>query len=267
MAGADSDLARFVKDYADKNFKEVRTNAKVLKMEVSGEKVNVLTEIDGKHTEELFDQVLVSVGRVPQSQNLGLENTKVTKTDRGFIQVKGKQQTADSNIYAVGDVVGGALLAHKASKEARLAVNDILGEDEVSPNYVLPAVVYTDPEVAWCGLTEMEAKRNNITVQIVKFPWIASGRALTLTRSDGVTKFIVDPITEKILGIGICGVGAGELIGEAVLAIETGATVKTLSNTVHPHPTLSESLMECADMFFGHSASAYSRKRNLTKTN
>ncbi|OGW84779.1 MAG: dihydrolipoyl dehydrogenase [Omnitrophica bacterium RIFCSPHIGHO2_02_FULL_46_11] len=261
LMGVDSDLIRPVKSYAEKAFKEIRLNTKVLKMETSGKQIKVTMEIEGAKKEELYDRVLVSVGRAPNCDDLGLENTKVVRDEKGFVKVNSKQQTSVPHIYAIGDVAGGALLAHKASREARIAVEVIAGEESVFQS-VIPAVVFTDPEVAWCGLTEMEAREKGIQVTVSRFPWSASGRALSFDRPDGLTKLIVEPGTERILGVGICGSGAGELIGEGVLAVEMGATVKDLAESVHPHPTLSETLMECAEMFYGHSTHAFVRKRS-----
>jgi dihydrolipoamide dehydrogenase len=260
LMGADADLIRYVQRYAEKAFKEVRVKTKVVSMATAGKQIKVVMEKDGQKLEELYDRVLVSVGRVPNHADLGLENTKVTKDDRGFIKVNEKQQTNDPAIYAIGDVTGGALLAHKASREARVAVDAILGEYNALTQYIIPAVVFTDPEVAWCGLTEMEAKEKGITVKVARFPWSASGRALTFDRPDGLTKLIIDPETERILGAGITGHGAGELISEAVLAIEMGATAFDLASSIHPHPTLSETLMECAEVFYGHATHTFTRR-------
>ncbi len=260
LMGADSDLVRPVKNYVEKAFKEIRLNTKVLKMSTSGKQIKVTMEGEGKKKEELYDRVLVSVGRVPNCEDLGLENTKVAKDDKGFIKVNSKQQTTDPGIYAIGDVAGGVLLAHKAAKEARVAVEVILG-GSVTFQSIVPAVVFTDPEIAWCGLTETEAREKNISVQVARFPWSASGRALSFDRTDGLTKLVIEPETERILGVGIVGAGAGELISEGVLAVEMGATAKDLAESIHPHPTLSETLMECAEMFYGYSAHAFSRKR------
>jgi dihydrolipoamide dehydrogenase len=261
LAGADPDLARPVMAYAKKAFKEVRLGTKVGKMATSGKQIKVEFELDGVKKEELYDRVLVAVGRVPNSANLGLENTKVTLDDKGFIQANEKQQTKDPTIYAIGDIVGGVMLAHKASKEARIAVEVIAGENSAFVNVTIPAVVFTDPELAWCGLTEAEAKAKGIAVQVSKFPWAASGRALSFDRPDGMTKLIIEPETERLLGIGIVGVGAGELIAEGVLAIEMGATAKDLALTVHPHPTLSETLMEAAEAFYGHATHTYAKRK------
>lgn len=261
LAGADPDLARPVVNYAKKNFKEVRLKTKVSKMSTSGRQIKVEFDTDGQKKEELYDRVLVAVGRTPNSQDMGLENTKVVLDDKGFIKVNERQQTADPNIYAIGDIAGGILLAHKASKEARVAVEVITGEDSTSIGVIMPAVVFTDPEVAWCGLTEAEAKARGLEVQVAKFPWAASGRALSFDRPEGMTKLIIDPDTERLLGVGIVGHGAGELIAEGVLAVEMGATAKDLALTVHPHPTLSETLMEAAEAFYGHATHTMVKKR------
>lgn len=260
LAGADADLARPVIRYAAKAFREVRLKTRVLKMSTSGKQIKVTMDCNGEQKEESYDRVLVSVGRVPNCIDFGLEHTKVARDEKGFIQVNEHQQTADPAIYAIGDVVGGLMLAHKASKEARVAVESILGGDSVSKNVIIPAVVFTDPEVAWCGLTETEAKAKGITVAIAKFPWGASGRALSFDRTDGLTKLIIDPETERVLGVGIVGAGAGELIAEGVLAVEMGATARDIAETVHPHPTLSETLMECAEAFYGHATHVHTRK-------
>jgi dihydrolipoamide dehydrogenase len=260
LTGVDPDLVRPVARAAQKAFKEIRVNTKVQKMATAGKQVKVTLEIDNQPREEFYDRVLVSVGRLPNLADLGLENTKVTKDDKGFIQCNDQQQTEDPNIYAIGDVNGGTLLAHRASKEARIAIEAMLGEASAFHNVVIPAVVYTDPEVAWCGLTETEAKAKNIEIKVAKCLWGASGRALTLDRTDGLTKLIIEPETERILGVGIAGARAGDLISEAVLAVEMGATARDLAETVHPHPTLSETLMEAAESFYGTATHTYSRR-------
>ncbi len=252
LAGADPDLARPVMAYAKKAFKEVRLKTKVAKMATVGKQIKVSFEMDGQTKEELYDRVLVAVGRSPNHADLGLENTKVERDDKGFIRVNEKQETSDPGIYAIGDITGGALLAHKASKEARIAVEVIMGENSAFDQIVIPAVVFTEPELAWAGLTEAEARSKGIAVEVVKFPWGASGRALAVDHPDGFTKLIIEPETERILGVGIVGHGAGELIAEGVLAIEMGATARDVAETVHPHPTLSETLMEAAEVFYGH---------------
>jgi dihydrolipoamide dehydrogenase len=260
LTGVDPDLVRPVTRIAQKAFKEIRVNTKVLKMATAGKQIKVTTQKDKEQREELYDRVLVSVGRAPNYSDLGLENTQVTKNDKGFIQCNPQQQTDDPNIYAIGDVNGGALLAHRASKEAKIAVESILGHASAFDDVIIPAVVYTNPEVAWCGLTESEAKDKGIEVNVSKFSWGASGRALTLDRPDGVTKLLVEPETERILGVGIVGVGAGELISEGVLAVEMGATARDIADSVHPHPTLSETLMEAAEGFYGTATHTISRR-------
>jgi dihydrolipoamide dehydrogenase len=261
LLGADPDLARPVVAYAKKNFKEVRLKTKVSKMSTSGKQIKVEMEVEGRKMEELYDRVLVAVGRVPNCQDLGLDNTKVARDEKGFIKVNEKQQTEDPAIYAIGDVAGGVLLAHKASREARVAVEVIMGEDSTFSDVVIPAVVFTDPELAWCGLTEAEARQKGINVEVAKFPWAASGRALSFDRPDGLTKLVIDPETERILGVGIVGAGAGELIAEGVVAIEMGATAKDIALSVHPHPTLSETIMEAAEVFYGHPTHTFVKKK------
>jgi dihydrolipoamide dehydrogenase len=259
LFGADPDLVRPVMRYAEKAFKEVRLKAKVLKMATSGKQIKVTMEVNGKPKDELYDRVLVAVGRMPNCDNLGLENTKVTRDEKGFIHVNERQQTSDPSVYAIGDVAGGVLLAHKAAKEARIAVDVIGGEPSAFEDIIIPAVVFTDPEIAWCGLTEAEAREKGIHVEVAKFPWTASGRALSFDRTDGMTKLIIEPETERILGVGIVGAGAGELISEGVFAIEMGATARDLAESIHPHPTLSETLMESAEAFYGEATHIMTR--------
>src|SRR5512142_1701999 len=261
LAGADPDLARPIVAYAKKAFKEVRLKTKVGKVATSGKQIKVEFDLNGQKMEERYDRVLVAVGRSPNAEDLGLENTKVSFDEKGFIHVNEKQQTTDPAIYAIGDIAGGILLAHKAAKEARIAVEVIAGQDSALVEITIPAGVFTDPEVAWCGLTEDEARAKGLEVQVAKFPWTASGRALSFDRPDGMTKLVIDPDTERILGVGIVGVGAGELISEGVLAVEMGATAKDVSLAVHPHPTLSETLMEAAEAFYGHATHTMVRKR------
>ncbi|KAB2656650.1 MAG: dihydrolipoyl dehydrogenase [Verrucomicrobia bacterium] len=261
LAGADPDLVRPVAARARKAFAEVRLNARVEKITTAGKQIRVLSEFDGKKHDELFDRVLVSVGRVPNGHDLGLENTQVERDEKGFIRVDERMRTTDPDIFAIGDVAGGIMLAHKASKEARVAIENLTGEGRaVNRDYVVPAVVFTDPEVAWVGLTEQEAKQRGIAVEVAKFPWGASGRAMTFDRTDGLTKLIVEPGTHRVLGVGIVGQGAGELIGEGAVAIEMGATVEDLAAIVHPHPTLSETVMEAAEAFFGHATHVFTKK-------
>jgi dihydrolipoamide dehydrogenase len=259
LAGADQDLVRPVLRRAKELFKEIRTGVKVLKMATAGKQIRVDLEMGGEKSEELYDGVLVSVGRVPHFGDLGLENTGVKRNDRGFIAVNSRQETDDPHIMAIGDAVGGTMLAHKATKEARIAVEVISGESSSFEHIIIPAVVFTDPEIAWCGLTEDDARASGRKVDVVKFPWSASGRALSFDRTDGLTKLVIDPETERILGVGIVGAGAGELIAEGVVAIEMGATARDLAESVHPHPTLSETLAECAEAFYGYATNTMPR--------
>jgi dihydrolipoamide dehydrogenase len=253
LAGADADLIKPVMRAAENLFSELRLKVRVREMATSGKQIKVVLESGDGTREELYDRVLVAVGRVPNCADLGLENTKVQLDEKGFIKTNPQRRTDDAAIYAIGDVTGGVLLAHKASHEARIAVEALCGEPSTAEELLVPAVVFTDPELAWVGPTEAEANEQNVKVRIAKFPWLASSRALTFDRPDGLTKLVVDPVTERILGVGIVGRGAGELIAEGAHAIEMGAIAFDLANTIHPHPTLSETLMECAQTFYGAS--------------
>ena len=215
---------------------------------------------DAPQTEKVFDKVLVSVGRKPNSDIPGLEKTAVKVGPRGFIEVNQQLQTHDPAIYAIGDVVGEPMLAHKASHQGRTAAEAIAGHKVAFEPSAIPAVVFTDPEIAWCGLTETQAQKENREIKVAKFPWAASGRALTLDRPEGMTKLLIDPETERVLGVGIVGVGAGDLIAEGVLAIEMAAVAKDVALTIHPHPTLSETIMESAEVFFGTATDIYRPK-------
>ncbi len=211
--------------------------------------------------EQTFDRVLVSIGRRPNGAVPGLDKTGVKVNQRGYIEVNAQLRTAEPSIYAIGDVVGEPMLAHKASHEGRVAIEAIAGEKVAFEPLAIPAVVFTDPELAWCGLTESDAQKLGRKVTVARFPWAASGRALTLDRTDGMTKLLIDPDTQRILGVGIVGPGAGELIAEGVLAVEMGANATDLKMSIHPHPTLSETLMESAEVFFGHATHVYRPKR------
>jgi dihydrolipoamide dehydrogenase len=262
LPGADRDLVSFLAKKIDSKFDKVMLNSKVLSIKEVNNGISVsIQDGEGKVSEQVYDYILMSIGRKPRTKGLGLENTKVNVNSRGWITVNHQMRTDDSNIYAIGDIVGEPMLAHKASHEARVAVESILGHKTAFEPRAIPAVVFTDPEIAWAGLTEAKARELNIEFEIVKFPWAASSRAATIDRSDGVTKLIIDPETERILGVGICGPGAGELIAEGVLAIEMGANATDLKITIHPHPTLSETLMEAAEVFFGQSTHIYRPKK------
>ena len=243
LTGVDRDLVQPLARRVDKLFAAVRLGVAVTALRESDSGVEVV--MGGQS--ERFDRVLVAVGRKPQSKGLGLESTRVALDPRGFVAIDDRCRTADPHILAVGDVTGEPLLAHRAMRQGKVAAEVIAGRPAAFDNAAIPAVVFTDPEIAWCGLTEAEAQRAGRPVQVAKFPWAASGRAATLGRSDGLTKLIADPETRRVLGVGIAGPGAGELIAEATLAVETAALAEDLAVTIHAHPTLSEGLMEAAE--------------------
>jgi dihydrolipoamide dehydrogenase len=263
LPGADRDLVSHLSKRLKEKFDSIMLNSKVTEMKEVKDGIQVkIQDNEGKITENTYDYVLMSIGRRPDTSGLGLENTKVKVNERGWINVNNQMKTDDPDIYAIGDIVGEPMLAHKASHEGRVAVEVIAGHKSAFEPMAIPAVVFTDPEIAWAGLTENLAKEKKITYEVTKFPWAASGRAVTLDRNDGVTKILVDPASQRILGIGICGPGAGELIAEGVLAIEMGANLTDLKLTIHPHPTLSETLMEAAEVFFGQSTHVYRPKKS-----
>lgn len=251
LMGADADLTRPLLNKLKKQFKAILTGAALKSAKKSGSAVAVTFSQGGQEQTLEFDRVLVSVGRRPNTDGLGLENTKVVVNDRGFITVDPQRRTTDKRIFAIGDVAGEPMLAHKASREGKVAVEAILGKPTVFDPACIPAVVYTDPEVAWCGVTEAEAKVKGLDVKITKFPWSASGRAVAMGRTDGLTKLIFDKSTQRLLGVGLVGAHAGDLIAEGVLAIEMAAVAEDIGTTIHPHPATSETLMEAAEAMFG----------------
>jgi dihydrolipoamide dehydrogenase len=262
LPGADRDLVKPLHQRLEKNFASMMLNTTVKKLEETKTGIKVSFEgQDVKEKEQTFEKVLVSVGRKPNSKIEGLDKTGVKVSERGFIEVNQQLQTADPAIYAIGDVVGEPMLAHKASHEGRVAVEHIAGHKVAFEPAAIPAVVFTDPEIAWAGLTETQAEKEGREVKVARFPWAASGRAMTVDRTEGVTKLLLDPKTERVLGVGIVGYGAGELIAEGVLAIEMAANAKDIALTIHPHPTLSETVMESAEVFFGTSTHLYRPKR------
>jgi dihydrolipoamide dehydrogenase len=262
LPGADRDLVTFLARRLETTLDKILLKTKVTGMKESKKGITVSMELsDGKTTEETYDRVLVSIGRRPNSAIPGLDKTGVTVNEKGFIPVDSAMRTNVAGISAIGDVVGEPMLAHKASHEARVAVEAILGHKVAFEPQAIPAVVFTDPEVAWCGLTENDAKKQGRTVSVAKFPWAALGRAIAIDRPDGMTKLIIDPETERILGVGIVGAGAGELIAEGVLAVEMAALASDLKLSIHPHPTMSETVMEAAEVFFGHSTHVYRPKK------
>ncbi len=261
LPGADRDLVRPLQKRLEGLFESIMLNTRVESLDVKrGGVAAKLAMADGKSVEEKFDKVLIAIGRRPNSQGLGLENTKVQLDAKGFVVVDDQRRTADPAIFAIGDVAGEPMLAHKATREAKVAVEALAGEPAAFDNIAIPAVVFTDPEIAWCGLTETQAKAENREVTIARFPWAASGRAQTLDRTEGMTKLIVEPKTERVLGVGIVGAGAGELIAEGVLAVETAAVARDLADSIHPHPTLTETLMEAAESVLGQATHLYKKK-------
>jgi len=257
LPGADRDLVAVLEKRLKGLFSNIMLNTKVVKVAEEKNGIRVTFEGDVAEKEQVFDRVLVSIGRRPNSKIPGLETTKVKVDAKGFIESDPQRRTAEPSIFVIGDVAGEPMLAHKASHEARVAVEAIAGHKAVFEPQAIPAVVFTDPEIAWCGYTEAQAKEKNLDVDIAKFPWGASGRAISIDRPDGLTKLIVEKKTGRILGVGLVGSGAGELISEGALAIEMGATAEDLKLVIHPHPTLSETLMESAEVFFGQATHVF----------
>jgi len=266
LPGADRDLVRVLNQRAEQVFEKIYLSTRVTGMsEVKGKKgatgVSVSFEGEGAPAQQTFDYVLVAIGRRPNASIDGLSSTRVKVDARGFIETDGQRRTHEPTVFAIGDVAGEPMLAHKASHEGRVAIEAIAGHKAVFEPAAIPAVVFTDPEIAWAGITEADAERQGLTVEVARFPWGASGRAIAIDRVDGMTKLIIDPKTERILGVGIVGSGAGELISEGVLAIEMGATASDVKLTIHPHPTLGETVMEAAEQFFGHATHVYKPKK------
>lgn len=262
LPGADRDLVRPLHERLKKHFTAIHLKTKVAGLKDVGDAIEVTFEGPEGTVVERYSRVLVSVGRKPNSAGFGLENTKVEINQRGFVVVDKQQRTRDPYILAIGDVAGEPMLAHKASHEGRVAVEFLHGEAASFEPAAIPAVVFTDPEIAWAGLTEDDAKKRGVAIEVARFPWAASGRAQALGRTEGMTKVIIDPESERVLGIGIVGPGAGDLISEGVLAIEMGAVASELTDTIHPHPTLSETLPFAAEVYFGTATDFYRPKRS-----
>jgi dihydrolipoamide dehydrogenase len=262
LPGVDRDLVRPLEARLGKLFHKIHLSTKVVKLEATPK--GIRTHLEGEEVEDkapVFDRVLVAVGRRPNSGGLGLENTKVRVNDKEFVEVDRQMRTQDEHIFAIGDVAGEPMLAHKATHEGKVAAEVIAGENTIFDSRAIPAVVFTDPEIAWCGLTETEAKAQKREVKVARFPWAASGRAVSLGRPDGLTKYLIDPETERILGAGVVGAGAGELIAEGVLAVEMASTAHDLALTIHPHPTLSETMGEAAEALNGVSTHLYKARK------
>ena len=259
LNGADPDLVRPLHQRMQRRFKAIKLDTKVEKLDPRKNGIAATCTGPDGSTTEIYDRVLVAVGRKPNTAQLGLEQTKIALSPEGFIQVDRQMRTAEPAIFAIGDVVGEPMLAHKASHEGLVAARVIAGQQAVF-DATIPAVIFTDPEIAWCGLTEEAAKASGQAVTITRFPWAASGRATTLGRNDGLTKLVLDAESGRVLGVGICGVGAGELIAEGVLAVEMGAVAEDVAASIHPHPTLSETVMEAAESFHGQATHIYVSK-------
>jgi dihydrolipoamide dehydrogenase len=257
LPGADRDLVAVLEKRLKGLFSNIMLNTKVVKVAEEKNGIRVTFEGEAAEKEQVFDRVLVAIGRRPNSKIPGLETTKVKVDAKGFIESDPQRRTAEPSIFVIGDVAGEPMLAHKASHEARVAVEAIAGHKAIFEPQAIPAVVFTDPEIAWCGYTEAQAKEKGLEVDIAKFPWGASGRAISIDRPDGLTKLVVEKKTARILGVGLVGSGAGELISEGALAIEMGATAEDLKLVIHPHPTLSETVMESAEVFFGQATHVY----------
>jgi dihydrolipoamide dehydrogenase len=261
LPGADRDLVKPLEKRLRERFAGIHLGTKVVELKAAGEKVEVKTEgpeFDGVHS---FDRVLVSIGRRPVSTGIGLENTNVKVNDKGFVVVNEQMQTADPHIMAIGDIAGEPMLAHKASHEGKVAAEVLAGKPAAFEPQAIPAVVFTDPEIAWAGLTLAEAEKAGRDVATAVYPWQASGRAIANGRTDGLTRWVIDPESDRVLGCGIVGSGAGELIAEAVVAIEMGCTVRDVADSIHPHPTLSETLSFAGDVYLGTATEVYRPKR------
>jgi len=261
LPGVDRDLVRILAKRLDARMQGILLGTKVAGLRVDDAECRVRFDGSGAPGEQIFDRVLVAAGRRPNSSGLGLKHTKVQVDERGFIVVDAARRTAEPGIYAIGDVAGEPMLAHKATHEGIVAAEAISGRPGAFDPAAVPAVVYTDPEIAWCGLTEAAAKAAGTAVRVGRFPWAASGRALTLGQGDGLTKLLIEPETHRVLGAGFVGRGAGDLVAEVTHAIEMGAVADDLALTIHPHPTLSETIMEAADVALGQSVHVFKPKR------
>jgi len=260
LLGVDQDLVEPLNRRLNTIFETISLKTKVASMTENENEVEVILEGDVETPEQHFDRVLVAIGRKASSQDIGLENTKVELDEKGFVKVDDQQRTADEHIFAAGDVAGGLMLAHKATREGKVAAEVIAGEPSAFDVRAIPAVVYTDPQIAWCGLTEEEARQGNIPIKVQRFPWKFSGRATTMGAPEGLTKIIIDPETGRILGVGIVGRDTEGLISEGVLAIEMGALAEDMALSIHPHPTLSETEGEAAELYLGSSTHILSSK-------
>ncbi len=261
LPGVDRDLVKPLQKRLEKIFAGLRLNTKVVSLKDLGEQIEVAIEGPDERRSITVDRVLISIGRRPNSSGFGLENTKAKLDERGFIITDNRQRTDDPAVLAIGDVAGEPLLAHRAAHQGKVAVESLHGEPAAYDPQATPAVVFTDPEIAWAGLTELEAKQRGVEVAVAQYPWQASGRAIAIGRTDGLTKWLIDPPSGRVLGCGVVGAGAGELIAEAVLAIEMGCTARDVAESIHPHPTLSETLGFASEVFLGTATEIYRPKR------
>ncbi len=262
LPGADRDLVVPLQKRLQGQFSQILLKTKVTKLEEVGKTIRATLEApDGTTSLDTFDRVLIAVGRRPNTRDIGLEKAGIEMDPKGFIPVDPQRRTVVKSIFAIGDVAGEPMLAHKATFEGKVAVEALCGEPVIYDVRAVPAVVFTDPEIAWCGLTEAEAEKGKIPFKRLRFPWTGSGRAMTRGRTDGLTKILIDPVTDRVLGIGLSGIDAGEMIGEAMLAMEMGATARDLALTMHAHPTLSETIMEAAEVSHGYPTHAMPAKR------
>ena len=261
LPGADRDLVRPLAKKLGGQFESIWLDTKVVSLTDKDDSIEVVLDGDTGERALRFDRVLISVGRVPNSDGLGVENTKAEIDDHGFIVTDSQKRTADPHILAIGDVAGQPMLAHKAAHEGKVAAEVLAGRSAEFAPSAIPAVVFTDPEIAWAGLTETEAKLQGLTIEVARFPWAASGRAQAVGRTEGLTKWLIDPDSSRVIGCGIVGPNAGDLIGEAVLAIEMGADIRDLTESIHPHPTLSETLGAAAEVHLGTATDLYRPRR------
>ena len=261
IAAADTDIVKPLQSQLEKQFKNIYLSSKVVSVEEKNNKLKVSIQKNGKITSESFDKALVSVGRKPNTDILQIGNTDILIQKDGFIPVNEYQQTNLENIYAIGDIVGNPMLAHKATHQGKVAAEVCAGVPSAFDVEAIPSVVYTDPEVAWVGVTELYAKEKNIPFKKGEFPWVASGRATAVGSTYGKTKILFSPENNKVIGVGIVGVGAGDLISEAVLAIEMGADAEDLSLTIHPHPTLGETFAAASEVYSGTITDLYLPKK------
>jgi dihydrolipoamide dehydrogenase len=260
LTGVDPDLVQIVQRAAAKQLSEILLEARIESIERTGAGYAVRIQHKGEVKTREFARIMTSVGRLPNTEDLGLENAPIRTDARGFIPVDAELRTTAPDIFAIGDITAGPMLAHRASRQGKVAAEVIAGQPVAFDNRAMPAVVFTDPEIAWTGLSELEAKSQEIAVSIGKFPLAALGRAKTMGRTDGFAKILFDPATKQVLGAGIVAVRASDLITEATLAVEMGATLEDLVTTIHPHPTLSEAVMEAAEVAAGAAVHIFTKR-------